>query len=142
MRAADVIDLATSSSLENGENPTAIVFHMQPVALLFAVAVDWKRYTLEGIRDHQRQKLFGKLEGAIIVGRTSDQRGEFVGAHVGTNQEVRGSLGSGVGATRLEGKIFAGERIWSDVAINFVGRNVNEARYGELTSHLQESEGS
>src|SRR5216683_1687611 len=105
MRSADVVDLAHLSSFENRENSTTIVLYVQPVALLLAVAVDGKRLVIERVRDHQRKEFLGKLIRPIIVRGARDQGGKIVGAHVGANQKVRGSLGSGIGAARLERKI-------------------------------------
>src|SRR5258706_4370647 len=140
MRTADVVDLADSSPFESGENSSTIIFHVQPVALLFAVAIDRKGLVVERIRDHKRQEFFGELEGTVIVRGASDQSGKFVRANVGANQEVRGSLGSGIGTAWLERRIFAGVDSRSDISIDFVGGNVNEARYGEPASDLKKSE--
>src|SRR5258708_699343 len=140
MRSADVVDFADSSAFEGGENSAAIVFHVQPVALLFAVTIDRKGFVVERSRDHKRQEFFGKLVGTVVVRGASDQSGKFVGAHVGANQEVRGSLGSGIGTAWLERRIFAGVGSRSDIAIDFIGGNVNEARYGEPASDLKKSE--
>src|SRR6266436_6591722 len=140
MRSADVVDLADSSPFENGENSSTIVFHVQPVALLFAVAIDRKGFVVERIRDHKREEFFGKLVGTVIVRGASDQSGKFVRANVGAYQEVRASLGSGIGAAWLERRIFAGVGSRSDIAIDFVGGDVNEARYGEPASDLKEGE--
>src|SRR5260221_3010966 len=120
MRAADVVDLVDSSPFENGENSSTIIFHVQPVALLFAVAIDRKGFVVERIRDHKRQEFFGKLVGTVVVRGASDQSGKFVRAHVGANQEVRGSLGSGIGTAWLKRRIFAAVRSRSDVSIDFI----------------------
>src|SRR5258708_39396220 len=140
MRTADVVDLVDSSPFENGENSSTIIFHVQPVALLFAVAIDRKGFIVERIRDHKRQEFFGKLVGAVVVRGASDQSGKFVRANVGAYQEVRASLGSGIGTAWLERRIFAGVGSRSDISIDFVGGNVNEARYGEPASGLEEGE--
>src|SRR5258708_14153832 len=102
MGTADVVDLADSSPFENGENSSTIIFHVQPVALLFAVAIDRKGFVVERIRDHKRQEFFGELEGTVIVRGATDQSGKFVRANVGANQEVRCSLGSGIRTAWLE----------------------------------------
>src|SRR5258708_12895325 len=101
MRTADVVDLVDSSPFENGENSSAIIFHVQPVALLFAVAIDRKGFIVERIRDHKRQEFFGKLVGAVVVRGASDQSGQFVRANVGAYHEVRATLGTGLGTAWL-----------------------------------------
>src|SRR6266478_989885 len=140
MRSADVVDLADSSAFENCENSAAIVFHVHPVALLFAVAVDRKRFVVERIRDDQWQEFFRELVGTVIVRGARDQSRKFVSAHVGANQEIGGGLGSGIGAARLERRVFTGMSSRSDIAVDFIGGNVNEARYGEFASDLEEGE--
>src|SRR6266851_353526 len=141
VRSPDVVDLADSSAFENCENSTTIIFNVQPVALLFAVAIDWKRSVVERIRDHQRQEFFGELVGTVVVRGPSDQSGKLVGANVGANQKIRGRLGRGIGTAWLERRVFAGMSSCSDVAIDFIGGNVNEARNGKLASDLEEGEG-
>src|SRR4029077_9622693 len=39
-----------------------------------------------------------------------------------------------------ERRNFAGVSSWSDVAVNLISRDVNEARYGEFASHLEKGE--
>src|SRR6266446_3227014 len=136
VRSADVVHLADSSVFENCENSPAIVFHVQPVALLFAVAVDGERFVVERVRDHERQEFFRELVGTVIIRGASDQSRKFVGTYVGANQEIRGGLGSGIRAAWLERRVFAGVSSRSDVAVDFIGGNVKEARYGELASDL------
>src|SRR6202158_5351197 len=138
MRPADVVDLADSSSFKNCENSTAVIFNVQPVALLFAIAIDGKRFVIERIRNHKRQEFFGELIGTVVVRGAREQSWKLVSAHVGANKEIRGGLGSRIGTAWLNRRVFGGEGSWSDVAIDFVGRNVNEARYGELASKLKE----
>src|SRR6266478_2330472 len=140
MRSADVVNLADFSSFENCENPAAIVFHVQPVTLLFAVTIDGERFVVERIRDHQRQEFFRELVGTVIVRGARDQSGKFVGANVGANEKVRGSFGSGIGAAWLKRRVFAGVSSRSYIAIDFIGGNVNEARYGEPACDLEEGE--
>src|ERR1700686_1517705 len=98
VRSTNVVDFADSSAFEYCENPAAIVFHVQPVALLSAVAIDGERLVGERIRDHQRQELLWELVGTVIVRGASNQSGKVVGADVGANQKIRGRLGSGIGA--------------------------------------------
>src|SRR5216683_6133982 len=138
VRSADVVDLADTSALENCENSAAIVFNVQPVALLFAVAVNRERLVMQRVRDHQREEFLGKLVRPVIVRGARDQSGKIVGTYVGADQEVRGSFGSGIGAAWLKRRIFAGVSSRSDVAVDLIGGNVNKARYGEPASDLKE----
>ena len=40
VRAANVVNLADASALQNRQNSAAMIFDMEPIALLLAVAVD------------------------------------------------------------------------------------------------------
>src|SRR6267154_1011009 len=139
MRSTDVVDLTDVSSFEDCENSAAIVFHVQPIALLFAVTVNGKWLALERIGDHQGQEFFWKLVWTIVVRGARDQSRKFVGAHVRANQEVRGGLGGRIRATRLERRFFVGVSSWLYIAVNFIGGNMKETRYREPARYLEES---
>src|SRR5713226_4361344 len=83
IRSSDIINLADFSLFKHGENPTAVIFHMQPIALLFAVAVDRQRLVVEGICDHQWDKFLWELVWPVVVRGPGDHRWKAVGANVG-----------------------------------------------------------
>ena len=58
----DVIYLANAPALENGQNSAAIIFYVQPIALLLAVAVDWQSFAVEGIGRSSRAETFREIE--------------------------------------------------------------------------------
>jgi len=54
------------------------------------------RLFLERIRDHQRNKLFRKLKGAVIIGAVRNQRGKAVSVKVRADQVIGRSLARSV----------------------------------------------
>ena len=52
------------------------------------------------VQDHQRDELFRKLAGAVVVRAVGDDRGQAVGRVVGADQVVRARLGRGVRRVR------------------------------------------
>src|SRR5258708_1297220 len=67
LRSSNIIDFSSFASFENRENPPAVVVDVEPVTLLFAIAVYGKEFIVERIRDHQRQEFFRELIGTVVV---------------------------------------------------------------------------
>ena len=42
----------------HGFNTGAVIIHMDPVSDLHTVAVNWKKFVLQGTTDHQRDQFF------------------------------------------------------------------------------------
>ena len=100
----------------------------EPVADLLAVAVDGKRLALERVGDHERDELFGELEGAVVVGAVGDDGGQAVGVDPGADEMVAGGLGGGVGAVGREGRLLVeGRVVGGEGAVDLVGGDVEEA---------------
>ena len=74
-----------------------MVFDVEPVADLLAVAVNGERFPLEGVEDHQRDQFFGKVIRAVIVGAVGRDRGQMISVLKGADDVVAGGLGGGVG---------------------------------------------
>src|SRR5580658_1030128 len=99
---AHIVNLADTSALENGENSSAMIRDMEPIALLLAVAVNRQGLAVERIGNHEGQKFFWKLERTIVVGGTRDDGWEIESANVGPDDQVRASFRGRVGAARLQ----------------------------------------
>src|ERR1700733_8145900 len=80
--AAKDVDLADAPALKDLQDAAAIVVDMKPIALLLPVPIEGKWLVVQGIGDHQRQELFWKLIGSVVVRRAGDQRGESIRSHV------------------------------------------------------------
>src|SRR3990172_12734570 len=64
---ADVVNLSWGTVLQDFQQGSNVVFNMNPVTDLSAVAVEWQRSVLQGIGDEQRQEFLRKLVSAIVV---------------------------------------------------------------------------
>ena len=79
-----------------------MVGNVDPVAHVAAVAVDRQGTALERLRNHQRDEFFRKLEWAVVVCTTGDDRRESVRLHRGKNQQVGGGLAGCIRTRRRE----------------------------------------
>ena len=86
--SADVVDLTWPPFFQHGADRAAVIFHKQPVPNLLAVAVNRQRLVFEGIGDHQRNQLFGKLIRAIVVGGAGDRNVELISREVRDRKQV------------------------------------------------------
>src|SRR3954471_11180615 len=59
--SAQVVALARPAAPQHLQPPAAVVFHVDPVADVAAVAVDGQRPAVEGVEDHQGDQLLGEL---------------------------------------------------------------------------------
>ena len=96
--AADVVNLAHLARLKDAVDGAAVVFHIEPVADLLAVAVNGQRLAGQGIVDDQRDELFREVVGAVVVGAVGGEYRQAIGVVVGTHQVVAGGLARGVRA--------------------------------------------
>ena len=103
--AADVIDFALAAFFQNGSDAAAMIVDIEPVAHLLAIAIDRQRPVLEGIGDHQRNQLFGKLIRTVIVGRARDQHRHLVSDEVRPGQQIGPGFGGGIRAAGIEREI-------------------------------------
>ena len=105
-----------------------MVLDVEPVAHLLAVAVDRQRLAGEGVDDHQRDQLLGKMKRAVVVGAVGRQHRQAVGVMPGADQVVARRLARRIGAVRLVGVGLAERRIVpAEAAVDLVGRDVKEA---------------
>jgi len=65
-----------------------VVDHVQPVANVLAVAVDWQGLALQHVENHKGNELFRKLIGPVIVGTIRDGDRKAVGVAVGLDKKV------------------------------------------------------
>ena len=68
--------------------------------------------------------------------------GKSIRAHIRAHQQIGASLRCGVGAARLERRVFVRESAGRNVPIDFVGGNMNEALDSKLARYLQHHKGS
>jgi len=75
-----------------------VVFHIQPVAHVLAVAIERDRLTDGRLEDHHRDQLFGELSGAIVVRAVGEHHWQAVGVVAGVYQMVACGLAGQIGA--------------------------------------------
>ena len=127
--AANVVNLAQASRAEYAANGAAVILHIQPVAHLHAVAIHRQGLARERVDDHQRNQLFGKVAGTVIVRAIGRQDWHAISVMVGAHQVVAGGLAGRIRAVRLiavgfgEGRVVRAKR-----AVNLVGRDMQQAK--------------
>ena len=65
-----------------------VIHDVEPVAYVFALAVDGEGTTVAYVVDEQRDELLGELVGAVVVRTVADERRHAVGVMVGTHEVV------------------------------------------------------
>ena len=148
---ADVVRLGNFSVMENHIDSAGMVFHEEPVAHVFALAVNRERLLVTDVVDEKRDELFGELVRTVVVGAVRNNRRHAVGVVEGADKVVRTGLGSGIRAMRrvlrgfIEEVITIGQVVFRtgrrgrkrrrnafrvvhlESAIDFIRRNVVEA---------------
>ena len=106
----------------------AVVLDVEPVAHVQAVAVDRQRLVLEGVGDHQRDQLLGKLVGAVVVAAARDHDRQAEGVVVGAAEQVgRGLASPSTGELGAIGdRLGEGRRVGAERAVDLVGGDLHE----------------
>lgn len=125
---ADVVGFAYLAFAQHLVQRTGMVFDVEPITHLIALAIDRQRFAFEGVEDDQRDELFGKVVWAIVVGTVGDQHWQAISSLPGTNQMVGTGFTCRVrGAGRVRRGF--GEELFRifQIAIHLVGGDVMEA---------------
>ena len=125
MTTANIVHLAHPSATENSVEGRTVIFDIQPVTHIRAIAIDWNRLFPQTRLDNGRNKLLIVLVGAIIIRTVCRDCWESVGLIVSPDQMVRRRFTGcvwGVGSIR---RCFAKERIvWSKSAVDLISRDM------------------
>ena len=127
---AHVVDLSVFSFADYEVDGLAVVFDVEPVAHVTAVAVDGELFPFEYVVDDERYELFGEVVGAVVVGAAGDGDGHLVGVPVGHDHEVCTRLGGAVGAVGAEGGLFGEVAFRPEASVDLVGGNLVVAYAG------------
>ena len=101
-----------------------MIFDVQPIANVPAVAIDGQLLALDGVEEHQGDELLRELVGAVVVGAIRDQGWQAIGFVIGSHKVICGRFG---------GRIWGIGSIWrslhertgrSQCAIDFIRRDV------------------
>ena len=86
--AADVVGLPDTSARHDGPHRGVMVYHVEPVANVLAVAIDWQGLALQHVEDHEGDELFWKLIGPVVVRAIRDSDREAIGVAIRLDQKV------------------------------------------------------
>ncbi len=106
-----------------------MILDEEPIADLLTVAIDGEGLAVEGIQNHQRDELFRKVVGAVVIRAIRREGREAVGVVKRADEVIARGLRGGVGAVRREGRglgkcgIVRPER-----AVNLVGRDMQKTK--------------
>ena len=110
-----------------------VIFHVEPIAHIRAIAIEGDRLTGHRLEDHHRNQLLGELPGAVVVGAVGEHHRQAIGVMPGVHQVIAGRLAGGVGATRVVGRGFREAARWAQRAEHLIGGDVVEAKvFGAL----------
>ena len=139
--AADIVDFADATLADDEVDGGAVVLDVEPVADVFARAVNRELLVGKRIDNHEWDEFFGKMVGAVVVRAAGNRRRQLVRAVVGHDEEVGRSLRSAVGARRVERGLLGKEKVRSverQIAVDFVGRNLMVARDAVLAAGVEQ----
>src|SRR5207253_1957318 len=89
---SDVVDRARSPILQCQQNRSAMVLHIDPVADITAIAIDWNALVLERIGQHQGQEFLRELAWPIVIATSGNHRIETKSLMSSAHQMFRGGL--------------------------------------------------
>ena len=86
--ATYIVGFAQLASAYYGIDAGAVVFDIQPVAYIAAVAIDGYLLLLLAGADNRGYKLFGVLTGTVVIGAVAGGDGQSIGVVPGSYQVV------------------------------------------------------
>ena len=97
-----------------------MILDIEPVSYLHTVAVDRQALFGKAVVDHQRDKLFGELVGAVVIGAARDVHRHTVGLVICANDKIGRSLGRRIGAVRGKGRSLGEHTGCTECAVNLI----------------------
>lgn len=139
--AADVVDLADASLLQDEVDGAAVILDIEPVADVLAVAVDRQLLVGQRVDDHQRDELLREVIRAVVVRAARDRRRDLVGAVIRHDQEVRTGFRSRIRARRLEVRLLREEQVRTverQIAVDLIRRDLMVAVDAVLAAGVEQ----
>jgi hypothetical protein len=65
--AANIVAFANLAVLKDRPDGIAVVFNVEPISNLHAIAIDRQRFARECVEDHQGDKFFRELVWPVVV---------------------------------------------------------------------------
>src|SRR4051794_30938122 len=103
-----------------------MVLNMEPIPYIFPIPIYRKLFPLDDTQDHERDKLFGEMIGAIIVRTVGDGNREPICVPISPYQMVRSRFRGGVRTPRIIWGRLDKESRLRERAVDFVGADVME----------------
>ena len=119
--AAHVVHLTDLAAVGYHVDGLAVIFHIQPVADLHAVAVDGQLLVVLDVVDHQGDQLLRELVGAVVVGAAGNVHRHAVSVVEGHDEHIGAGLGGGVGAVGAQGRGLHKEAVCAQSAVHLIG---------------------
>ena len=127
--AADVIFFTETPSGRNEVKRVDVILHIEPVAHIAAVAVNWERLSFERVQNDERDQFFRKLEGAVIVGAVRHNDRKAIGAEPREGEMIACGLRCRIGRRGVVGSGFGEEAVAaSERTVNFIGGNLKKPK--------------
>ena len=73
-----------------------MVLHIEPIANLQTIAIDWQRLACQGIEHHVWDEFLGEMVGAVVVRAVGNQRWETIGSLPSANEVITRGFASRV----------------------------------------------
>ena len=128
VESADIVGFGDAAFVEDQVDGAGVVFDVEPVADILALAIDRQRPAVADVVDEQRDQLFGKLIGPVVVRAVGYDRRQTVGVVVGPHEMVGRGFGRRIGGVGIVAGFLCEERaVELQRTIYFVGRNMIEA---------------
>src|ERR1022692_3579453 len=139
---ADVVNLTVAAVFQNRADAPAVIFHIEPVAHLHAVAIYGQRPVFERVGDHQRNEFLREVIRPVIVGRAGGHHRQLISEEIGARQQIRAGFGSRIRAAGIQREVFGGFERRLQAAVNFVGGDLQVACGMVAPGGLQQGEGA
>ena len=109
--AAHIVDFALPALAHHQINGSAVVFHIQPVADILALAVYRQTLVVQRPGDHQGDQLLREMIRPVVVGAPGDAHRQMEGAEIGQHQQIGGRLAGRIGRRSMNRRVLGEEQI-------------------------------
>ena len=125
--AADVVGFTKAADFEHAADGAAVVFDVEPIADLHAVAVHGQGFACQGVDDHEGNQLLGEVIRPVVVTAVGGDHRQTVGVMPGAHEVVAGGFAGRIRAVGFVPVGFAESGIgFGQAAVYLVGADVQK----------------
>ena len=126
---ADQIGLPQAALRQDRPHRARMVFGVDPVAHIEAIAIELGADALDNVRDLARNELLHMLVRPVVVRAVRDRHAQAIRAEPGAHEQVGARLSGRIRARRVIGRLLGELRrvVEREVAVDLVGAHVVEA---------------